>query len=232
MTEVEWVACTPHDINRMVYYLREKVSYRKLALFVCGCCRRLWPLLLDERFRDAIKNAEQNVDESQPQPIPYRVSDAVWDAYTAAYTGNGRTWDEFALMARSSAAAAVLCLGGTGQEAVALHAGVDAKYWARSKRLAGRPAAKRERVTCLGLLRCVAGNPFRPVAFDPEWRTSTAVLLAKQMYESRDFSTMPILADALQDAGCDNADILTHCRDESLTHVRGCWVVDLVLGKV
>jgi hypothetical protein len=57
------------------------------------------------------------------------------------------------------------------------------------------------------------------------------VSLAKGMYESRDFSAMPILADALQDAGCDNPDILNHCRDESLTHVRGCWVVDLVLGK-
>ena len=51
------------------------------------------------------------------------------------------------------------------------------------------------------------------------------------MYESRDFSAMPILADALQDAGCDSDDILSHCRDTSLPHVRGCWVVDLVLGK-
>jgi hypothetical protein len=51
------------------------------------------------------------------------------------------------------------------------------------------------------------------------------------MYESRDFSPMPILADALQDAGCDNDTILAHCRDEQHTHVRGCWVVDLVLGK-
>ena len=50
------------------------------------------------------------------------------------------------------------------------------------------------------------------------------------MYESHDFSAMPILADALQDAGCDNDDILAHCRN-STTHVRGCWVVDLVLGK-
>jgi hypothetical protein len=80
------------------------------------------------------------------------------------------------------------------------------------------------------LLRCVAGNPFRPVAFDPEWRTSTAVALAQQMYESRDFSAMPILADALQDAGCDSDDILAHCRGPG-PHVRGCWVVDLVLGK-
>ena len=81
------------------------------------------------------------------------------------------------------------------------------------------------------LLRDILGNPFRPVAFSPDWRTDTAVLLARQMYESREFGAMPILADALQDAGCDNPDILDHCRDTTLTHVRGCWVVDLVLNK-
>ncbi len=80
------------------------------------------------------------------------------------------------------------------------------------------------------LVREIFGNPFRPVAFDPMWRTDTAVSLAKQMYEAREFSAMPILADALQDAGCDNDDILEHCRSEG-THVRGCWVVDAVMGK-
>jgi hypothetical protein len=79
-------------------------------------------------------------------------------------------------------------------------------------------------------LRDIFGNPFRPVAFSPEWRTDTAVTLARQMYESREFSAMPILADALQDAGCDSAEILDHCRGPG-PHVRGCWVVDLVLGK-
>ncbi|AMV24453.1 hypothetical protein VT84_08650 [Gemmata sp. SH-PL17] len=66
--------------------------------------------------------------------------------------------------------------------------------------------------------------------FSPSWQTSTAVALASQMYESRDFGAMPILADALQDAGCDNADVLVHCRGSG-PHVRGCWVVDLLLGK-
>ena len=61
--------------------------------------------------------------------------------------------------------------------------------------------------------------------------TSTVVALARGIYESRDFSAVPILADALQDAGCENADVLEHCRGEG-PHVRGCWVVDLVLGKV
>ena len=81
------------------------------------------------------------------------------------------------------------------------------------------------------LTRDIFGNPFRPITFAPAWRTGTAVALAAEMYESRDFSAMPLLADALQDAGCDNDDILNHCRDPKGTHVRGCWVVDLVLGK-
>ncbi len=83
----------------------------------------------------------------------------------------------------------------------------------------------------VSLIRDIFGNPFRTVAFDPGWRTDTAVSLARGMYAARDFAAMPILADALQDAGCENDDILAHCRDPQQVHVRGCWVVDLVLGK-
>jgi hypothetical protein len=81
------------------------------------------------------------------------------------------------------------------------------------------------------ILRDIFGNPFRPVAFDPAWRTTDAVALARQMYDSRDFGLMPILADALQDAGCDSNELLNHCRGAEQVHVRGCWVIDLVLGK-
>src|SRR5207249_4417138 len=68
-------------------------------------------------------------------------------------------------------------------------------------------------------------------AFSQGWRTDTAVSLARQMYEAREFGAMPILADALQDASCDSEIVLGHCRDASIAHVRGCWVIDLVLGK-
>lgn len=87
-----------------------------------------------------------------------------------------------------------------------------------------------DRADLADLLRDIFGNPFRPVAFSPAWRTSTAVLLAQQMYKSRDFYTMPILADALQDAECADDNILSHCRGLG-PHVRGCWVVDEVLGR-
>jgi len=78
--------------------------------------------------------------------------------------------------------------------------------------------------------RCVAGNPFRPVAFSPSWRSETAVALASATYAERAFDRLPILADALEEAGCDHADVLSHCRGPG-PHVRGCWVVDGVLGK-
>jgi hypothetical protein len=81
------------------------------------------------------------------------------------------------------------------------------------------------------LLREIFGNPFANPFFKPAWRTSDVMLLAQGIYEERAFDRMPILADALQDAGCDSEYILTHCRDTALTNVRGCWVVDLVLGK-
>jgi hypothetical protein len=81
------------------------------------------------------------------------------------------------------------------------------------------------------LLREIFGNPFRGVTLAPEWLTDTVLILARQMDESGEFSAMPILADALQDAGCTHDALLRHCRDTTLTHLRGCWVVDLVLGR-
>lgn len=83
----------------------------------------------------------------------------------------------------------------------------------------------------VSFLRDIFGNPFRPLACEPAWRTSTVVALAEGIYADRAFDRMPILADALQDAGCDSDDILAHCRDTQLTHVRGCWVIDLLTGR-
>jgi hypothetical protein len=84
--------------------------------------------------------------------------------------------------------------------------------------------------TRIGSLRDVFGNPFRPVTVNPTWQTATVVSLAQAIYDERAFDRMPILADALEDAGCTNADVLNHCRQPG-EHVRGCWVVDLLLGK-
>ncbi|MCE9562013.1 MAG: hypothetical protein K8U57_08155 [Planctomycetes bacterium] len=73
--------------------------------------------------------------------------------------------------------------------------------------------------------------PEYTLQFDPSWLTSTVVALARQMDESGDFSIVPILADALQDAGCNDDALLQCCRVPGNVHVRGNWVVDLVLGR-
>ena len=99
-----------------------------------------------------------------------------------------------------------------------------------TRRLAGDRNGEREGVTQARLLRCVLGYHFRPMPVDPRWLTSPVLILAQQMYDARDFAPLPILADALEEAGCDDADVLAHCRGSG-PHVRGCWVVDLILGK-
>ena len=80
------------------------------------------------------------------------------------------------------------------------------------------------------IVRDIFGNPFRPVTLDPVWLSSTVRDLAYTIYDERVFERMPILGDALMDAGCDSDEIIQHCQGPGL-HVRGCWVVDLVLGK-
>jgi len=80
------------------------------------------------------------------------------------------------------------------------------------------------------IMRDIFGNPFRPTYLDPAWLTPTVTRLAESIYEDGAFDRLPILADALEDAGCTDATILNHCRGPG-THVLGCWVVDALLGK-
>jgi hypothetical protein len=94
-----------------------------------------------------------------------------------------------------------------------------------------------ERVAQSALLREIVGNPFRPVSIDPSWQTPTVTNLATAAYQKRSLPSgklqparLAVLTDALEEAGCTNADILSHCRSAG-PHVRGCWAVDLILGK-
>lgn len=90
-----------------------------------------------------------------------------------------------------------------------------------------RLVPERSRVGC-DVLRCIFGRPPQPLDFDPAWRTADVVAVARSAYESNDFAGMPVLADALQDAGCEVEAVLSHCRD-ARCHVRGCWVLDAIL---
>jgi len=108
---------------------------------------------------------------------------------------------------------------------------------ARAAWSAALQARNSEREAQSGLLRDLFSNPFRPVSFAPVWRTPTVTALATAAYEDRvlpvgtlDNDRLAVLADALEDAGCDNADILTHLRSPG-PHVRGCWPLDLLLAR-
>jgi hypothetical protein len=103
-------------------------------------------------------------------------------------------------------------------------------YAARAHLPENSAAARDEPRAQAAIFRDIFGNPFRPVTLNPAWRTSNVPALAQSIYHQRAFDRLPILADALEDAGCDNADILNHCRQPG-EHVRGCWVVDFLIGK-
>jgi hypothetical protein len=218
MTEQEWLAAT--DPMPMLEFLRRKVSDRKLRLFAVACCRRLWHLLPHELSRNAVDVAERLADgfatsaEQRAAALARPVGGGGWSFGAAVCTAG-----EPAIHAVMSVGdAQLLATAGTPSHLQ----GERNPVWTR--------AVYDEAGRQVPLLRDIIGNPFRPVTLDPAWVTSTVTALARGMYESRDFCAMPILADALQDAGCDNQDILNHCRDGG-PHVRGCWVVDLVLGK-
>jgi hypothetical protein len=231
MTEAEWLAGA--DPGPMLESLRGRASSRKLRLFSCACCRRSGGILADERSRRAVDAAEAFADG--------QVTSAV---LAAAHSADQEQWDEaerawdkadpgrmevewFGPVVRAAEAAVVTSAPGrhdaVAADRVALNSCTSAPELVADWR-EGEMAVRAD------LLRCVTGNPFRTVPFDPHWLSFLVTTLAQTMYESRDFSPMPILADALEEAGCDNAAVLAHCRGNE-PHLRGCWVVDLVLKK-
>src|SRR5262245_28799348 len=184
MTEAVWLAF-PYS-EAMLRFLRGKASDRKARLFAVACCRRIWGSLGDERSCRAIEVAERFADG-------IATSDELSDAYMAA--GSPSAWQSpggFNAATAAARTASNSTFGGVP------FIEVVAQYLVRvSSNIPKEWAAQCD------LLRDIFGIlPFRPVALDPTWMTSTALALAlaRQMYESRDFSGMPILADALQDA--------------------------------
>jgi hypothetical protein len=213
MTGAEWLAASEPEL--MLEFLRGKASDRKLRLFAVACCERV-RTLITRNGNKAVRAAEEFADGLIDR---HQLRDA-WVS-VGHVKGEARTFACFAAQGASCPPEyGTLSAAGYAVRAVVAHANpVDTDR-----------VRQAEQAIQTVLLRDIFGNPFRPVVADPSWRTSAVVALAGQMYESRDFGEMPILADALEDAGCDNADVIAHCRGPG-PHVRGCWVVDLVLGK-
>jgi hypothetical protein len=193
---------------------RDRISDRKLRLFGVACCRRVWTLLTEECCRHAVEVAERLAEGGVPHE----------ERATACGTVAGVLLSLPAGVPASLRAAYDAAWNVAG--APERHSPLMAAAKALAAEAGGTEAAEYQ----AELLRCIFGDPFRPAAIEAAWRSDTAQALARQMYESRDFSAMPILADALQDAECEDAELLGHCRGPG-THARGCWVVDLVLGK-
>lgn len=223
MTEADWLAATAP--KPMLKFLREKASDRKLRLFSCACCRRGWHRLGDTRSRQAIEVTEQYADGLAGEEELALTSVLAEEAFqSTSWNDNGGANQLVTLAAWGTTAPTT--------EPFVLDDEMLPGFVASAVFLMGDYAddPETERREQSSLLRDIIGNPFRPTAAAPAWLTPGVVALARRMYDERDFSAMPILADALQDAGCEQPDVLAHCRGDG-PHVRGCWVVDLVLGK-
>jgi hypothetical protein len=238
MTEQEWLAC--EEPESMLEFLQEKASDRKLRLFACACCRRMWSLLDDDRKRMlknnhgrmaveiAKKEAERN-RKAVELAEKYADGQADFGELKTIYPSADDKEDADSHAAGSDAAWTV--------KASAYHARFLAMYNSPSSYPPGaefRSPSKlehdREQAVQGDLLRDLFGSPFRPVTLDRTWLTPKVVNLAQAIYDEKAFDRMALLGDALEQAGCKNAELLAHCRGPG-PHVRGCWVVDLILGK-
>ncbi len=213
MTEQEWLGAGPRQAQKALFlFLPKPARERKLRLLACACCRRYWDRLTGARSRRAVEASELFADgrigRTRLSKAAAAADAALRDVWSAAATGP-RLDDEPARGARQVASP---------------HLPTAVSWWLAATGEEGRARAD--------LLRDLV-NPFQAVAVDPAWLTRNDGAVRKVpegMYEASDLGQMPVLADALLEAGCENATLLDHCRGPG-PHARGCWVVDLLLGK-
>jgi hypothetical protein len=247
MTKHEWLVS--NDPQKMLAFLWEEASDRKLRLFAVACCRRIWHLFRDERSRDVVEVAECFADglasEVELEAAGEKADAAILETADVDFTD----FRKIALVG-SSTAAAFAVSGNVGSPLIS--EAISAAEWAvyavtgsspldnpedEAKRLAKFSDEVRSQTH---ILRDIFANPFRSVALDPAWPTwhgGSIPQLAQAIYDDRDLPSghldhhrLAVLADALEDAGCTDPEILGHCRGPG-PHVRGCWLIDLLLGK-
>jgi hypothetical protein len=252
MTEREWLECA--DPSLMLEFLGGRASERKRRLFDAACCEELREFLEYPESERAIEVARRQADGLVS---PEELLQAAEAAYRAACQVQQDTEgdDPFAPLHASDAVWLLLAdeedrrrWGSVPYQAAADALGMAAldqarppnvpEWWGGLARLRGsseeeavrqrgRAAARKRQAV---LLREVFGNPFRPTPTPILWRTPTVTEIAQGIYHEEAFDRLPILGDALEEAGCSDEAILSHCREVG-AHVRGCWVVDLILGK-
>jgi hypothetical protein len=243
MTEPEWLACT--NPERGLEFLTNRAGERKLRLFAVACIRRVWLQLNKRRSRRTTELIERYADSHLSLEKLEETCESAWDLLDEMESTDGDGWSDQVEYAGAYAVAQAACIG--NDECPYCYRAVDTtrniRELTRYEMLAAGRASEAEtaeaseQIIHADLLREIFGNPFRPITINPAWQTRTVVALAQAAYEDRilpagtlDTARLAILADALEEAGCDTADILNHLRQPG-EHVRGCWVVDLVLNK-
>jgi hypothetical protein len=216
MTEAEWLVCA--DPRKMFAHVKPillrkygKGASRKLRLFACAAVRSIWDKLTDERSRNAVSVSERFADGEATARELVSAREAALEARIADP-------EETQPVRRAAHRAA-------GWDSI----GAAEDTAAELRRIAG---AEARQLQC-ALLRDVFDNLFFAMTIPAHvlaWSDRTIPRIAQGIYEKRRFGDLPILADALLDAGCDDETILSHCRSDG-PHVRGCWVIDLILGK-
>ena len=244
MTEAEWAVCT--DPTIMLEFLRGKASDRKLRLLAVACYRRIWHLLSDqadsrktlefaERFADGLATRTELHGRAWGKP-GNAFSAVLYEAWAAAENSLGfaaGTAKEAVLRLdpekykkREATLQAAWANNSLGEAVRIADDAMPGEWMAK-----GRSAWMQERAGQCNLIREVFGSLcFRAVYCDPSCFTPEVTNEAEAIYDARAFDRLPVLADALEEAGCQDAAILDHCRHLG-THVRGCWVIDLLLSK-
>jgi hypothetical protein len=215
MTEGQWRICD--GIDSMLRFVDGKVGDRKLRLFAAGCCRLVFETIRLEACRRAVEVGERFADGTGTPHDLDRARSAAFSAIERWAGHDPQRWDfpKGAHLARHFLAAET--------------AQVNRPFLV--KRIGWLSHDGELKATAPALLRCIVGPaPFRRIPVDPEWLSQTVSELARTIYDERSFERMPILGDALEDRGCDAPEILGHARSAG-PHARGCWVVDLILGK-
>lgn len=239
MNEAEWLACG--DVTAMLTFLEGRVSPRKLRLFATACCARISHLLTDARSRRAVQVAARFADgeaaEAERLAAYLDAVQVVEEADHQQRNAPGPT-----TMALLQAAIAACNTVAPFRSAADLSTVATAA--ARARRAAlfaptfgitphdpglSLSVSDSERAAQACLLRDLIGPLHPPGSLRP-WQTPLVVAIARACYHDRDFRSLTVLADALEDAGCTFPVILAHCRQES-DHVRGCWVLDLLLDR-
>jgi hypothetical protein len=244
VTEEQWLTCT--DPTAMLEVLRTsgKANDRKLRLFAVACERHIGHLFEDkrawktlefaERFADGLATKEELHGRAWGHPgdaghvVAWKAWDAAEDAarFSSARAGRAAV-DKETYIVWDAVVDKAIFAGHHLREAAAIADKSVSPAW-----VARRDSAElAEQESQCRLLRDIFGNPFGSLhAFDAAWRTPEVLSFAQRAYDARDFSEIAELAASLSEAGCADAAILGHLRGPG-PHVRGCWVVDLILGK-